>query len=166
MSLSLARRLMIVAATAAVFACPQAIAGDYDDNSRPQAWRGSTKDDGYPVPQPPPVNYDQRSYREDVPPRRIVAECLSKFDIRHALKRQGFHDYDAVELRGEVAFMLARNDEGRRFELEVDSCTGEVIHAQLQVIYAEPPRVYHDRYGVPRPVIGLHGEFGGRRHRW
>ena len=152
-----------------------AIAGSDSENL---PWKGA-RDDGYPVPQGPPSDRDyvppRGSTKDDVyeaprhePPRR-VAECLSKYGIRGALNSQGWHAFDNVEIRGNVAYMTAQNDGGRRFELRVDSCSGDVIDAQPRVVYVDrdpPPRVYYeDRYYAPRPAIGLYfGGGGGRRH--
>ena len=168
---TLARRLALAAATAMLLASPT-LAADYDDKGEPLPWRGSTKDDGYPVPQPPPANYDHRSYKDDAPPpprRQAAAECLSKYGIRSALNRQGWHEFDNVENRGATAFMTARNDGGRRFEVQFDNCTGEVIEAHPRVVYVErdplpPPPVYYERYYAPRPAVGLYFYGGGHRH--
>ena len=172
MNVSLARRLAVGTAAFVMLAgAAPAMAGG--EPGEPLPWRGSTKDDGYPVPQPPPgePQYEPRrgSTKDDVyePPRRR-AECLSKYGIRGALNSQGWHAFDDVEIRGNVAYMTARNDGGRRFDLRVDSCTGAVIDARPRVVYVDRdplPRVYYeDRYYAPRPAVGLYFYGGGRRH--
>jgi hypothetical protein len=175
----------ITAGTAAItvlLASPAFVqAGNYTDpgdsyqtgRSEPAPWRGSAKDeDGYPVPQPPSPSH--QSYKDDAPqppppPLRRTAECLSKFGIRGALNEQGWHAFEGVEIRGSVAFMSARNDNGRRFDLQIDSCTGTVIEAHPVTIYYEtpPPAPYY----VPRPAVGFRyygggygGGHGGHRH--
>jgi hypothetical protein len=134
-------------------------AGTYQDE-QPLPWRGgSTKDDGYPVPQPPPAEYQPRRIPQHAP------ACLSKYGIRSALNRQGWHAFDNVETRGNIAFMTARNDGGRRFEVEFDSCTGDVVTAHPVVVYVDrpPPPVYY----APRPAIGLYYGYGyGHHRRW
>jgi hypothetical protein len=125
-------------------------------------WRGSARDDGYPVPQPPPPSeHRYQSYKDDapapLPPPRRVAECLSKYGIRSALNQQGWHAFDGVEMRGPVTYMTARNDGGRRFDVQFDSCNGAVIDARPIVVYREGPPVYYE----PRPAVGLY--FGGGR---
>lgn len=123
-----------------------AMAADYAEEP---AWRNPPREDGYPQPVPPPQDgYRQpyQSYKDDpapppplAPRRRVVAECLSKYGIREALNRQGWHEFANVEIRGEVAYMIARNDNGRAFDLQVDSCTGDVFEAQPRVVYVDRP---------------------------
>ena len=169
MTHSFARWLAAGAVATAMLALTAPVqAGNYTDRgdsyqaAEPMPWRGSAKDDeGYPVPQAPPREYHQ-SYKDDgAPPPRRTAECLSKFGIRGALNEQGWHAFDGVELRGRVAFMTARNDDGRRFELQVDSCTGAVIEAHPVAVYYETPP---PRYYEPRPAVGLYFYGGGHRH--
>ena len=172
--LKLCRAALSAMALSIVAGAAPALAASDSENL---PWRGA-RDDGYPVPQGPPGNADyvpQRGSTKDEvyepprhetpryePPRR-VAECLSKYGIRGALNSQGWHAFDNVEIRGNVAYMTAQNDGGRRFDLRVDSCSGDVIDAQPRVVYVDrdpPPRVYYeDRYYAPRPAIGLY--FGG-----
>jgi hypothetical protein len=148
-----------------------AIAGDeyrrdsgerYVTQSEPLPWRGSTKDDGYPIPQGP-----SESYAPPPAPRRAVA-CVSTVGMRDALNGQGWHAFSDVDYRGPIAYMSARSDRGRRFDLQVDSCSGEVIEAHPAVVYADPPRVYYDE----RPAVGVYiggghrfrGHHGGHRY--
>jgi hypothetical protein len=146
-----------------------AIAGDeyrrdsgerYATQPEPLPWRGSTKDDGYPVPQGPSESYSAPPHA----PRR-TASCVSTVGMRDALNGQGWHAFSDVDYRGPIAYMSARSDRGRRFELQVDSCSGEVIEAK-PVVYAAPPRVYYDE----RPAVGVYigggrGYYGGE-HRY
>ena len=176
MNIALVHRLAVGAITAVMIAASvPAMAADYDDRGEPLTWRGNATNDGYPVPVPPPPSDYRHSYKDDaVPPpppvaprRRVVAECLSKYGIREALNRQGWHEFANVEIRGDVAYMIARNDNGRAFDLQVDSCSGDVFEAHPRVIYADRP-VYYERYYAPRPAIGLYFGGGGygHRHRW
>lgn len=175
MKIALVHRLAVGAFTAVMLAASvSAMAADYDDRGEPLPWRGNTARDGYPVPVPPPAADYRPSYKDEglpppapAPRRRVVAECLSKFGIREALNRQGWHEFANVEIRGDVAYMVARNDNGRAFDLQVDSCTGDVFEAQPRVIYTERP-VYYERYYAPRPAIGLYFGGGGYGHhrRW
>jgi len=164
--------LVAGALLAASLAASPVIAADYGE---PLPWRGAAKGDGYPVPQPPPGDDDQPSYKDDpapplppreAPRRRVVAECLSKYGIREALNSQGWHEFANVEMRGDVAYMIARNDRGRPFDLTIDSCSGDVIDAIPRRIRAERPD--YDRYYAPRPAIGLHfgGGYGHHRRHW
>jgi hypothetical protein len=155
-------------ATAFVLIATATGAGAADDVYRPDSrngpaveeplpWRGSTKDNGYPVPQPPP----QSDYQ---PPRRptVARECLSTVGLRDALNSQGWHAFSDVERRDSVAYMSARSDRGRRFDLQVDNCTGDVIEAN-PVIYTEAPRTY---YYEERPSVGVYIGGGGGHHRY
>lgn len=158
-----------VAIAAALAASPAAMAGDYGE---PLPWRGNATNDGYPVPQPPPGEYGTGSYKDDpLPPppprRRVVAECLSKYGVREALNRQGWHEFANVEMRGEYAYMIARNDNGRPFDLTIDSCSGDVVDAVPRRTYADRP-IYYERYYAPRPAVGLYfgGGYGGHRRHW
>lgn len=184
MTPALVHRLAVGALTAVLIAASvPAMAADYDDRGEPLPWRGNAAaaKDGYPVPVPPPPPVDYRqSYKDDdalppppplpAPRRRVAAECLSKYGIREALNQQGWHEFANVEIRGEVAYMIARNDRGRAFDLQVDSCSGDVFEAHPRVVYSEGP-VYYGRYYAPRPVIGLrygggYGHHRYRSHRW
>jgi hypothetical protein len=167
MTYSFLRKLLVLGAAAGALSGAPAMAADGE-----QPWRGSAKDDGYPVPQPPPADYNRGgSYKDDPAPppapRRHASSCLSKYGIRHALNEQGWHEFDNVEMRGDVAFMTAAREGGRRFELQVDSCTGDVIEARPRVVYVDPPPAvyYGPRYYEPRPAIGFYFG-GGGRHRW
>lgn len=139
------------------------------------SWNGAGAiKDGYPEPVPaPPLGYKDTntrgSYKDDAappPPVRRAAQCLSKPGLRSALNEQGWYDFDHVDYRGELAFMTANNDRGRRFEVEFDACSGDVVKARPLTVYVErpayPPPVYfgHRYYGPPRPYVGLHA------HRW
>jgi hypothetical protein len=178
MNLALVHRLAVGAITAVMLAASvPAMAADYDDRGEPLPWRGNQATrDGYPVPvAPPPADYRQ-SYKDDAAPppppvaprRRVVAECLSKYGIRESLNRQGWHEFANVEIRGDVAYMIARNDNGRAFDLQVDSCNGDVVEAHPRVVYSERP-VYYERYYAPRPAVGFYfgGGYGhGHHRRW
>jgi hypothetical protein len=151
--------LLALGSTVAV--TPAAFAGDeyrrdggdrYATQPEPLPWRGSTKDDGYPVPQGPSESYSEP---QSVPRRK--ASCISTVGMRDALNGQGWHAFSDVDYRGPIAYMSARSDRGRRFELQVDSCSGEVLEARPAVVYAVPPRVYYD----DRPAVGVY--IGGGR---
>ena len=169
---TLSRTLGLALLTAVVVhITPSAQAGDFDNQAPP--YRGSTKDDGYPIPQPPPPDYRQGSYKDDPlpppPPPRRVAECLSKYGIRNALNQQGWHEFENVEIRGDTARMLARNDGGRRFDLRFDTCTGQVLDSHPHVVYVdEPPPVIDHYYYAPRPAVGFYFGGGGGygHHHW
>ena len=173
MLIRLVHRLAAGVLVAACLAANPALAGDYGE---PLPWKSQAPRDGYPVPQGPPTGYDQGgSYKDDPAPppppraeprRRVVAECLSKYGIREALNRQGWYEFANVEMRGELAYMVARNDRGRPFDLTFDSCSGDVVDAIPRVVRADAP-IYYERYYEPRPAFGVYvggGRYGG--HGW
>ncbi len=49
---------------------------------------------------------------------------------RARLERQGWHDFRDVMLEGDVAVLRARAADGRRYEITVDRCGGEVLEAR------------------------------------
>jgi hypothetical protein len=87
---------------------------------------------------------DRREYREyrepmPYPPRfsspysrysRQGHTCLRRQEIRRALMDLGWGDFHDLELRGEVARLRARRPSGRLYDLDVDRCTGEIVHAR------------------------------------
>lgn len=161
-----------LAAAAAVIATTLIVAGPADAQDRyGDAYRDDLVKDGYPVPVPAP----EPGYREPPPPSykddrappppvyRQSSTCLSKPALRLALKEQGWHNFDDVEYRGKLAVMTADNDRGRRFDVEFDACSGDVVDARPIVVehippprYYAPPRYYGYYYGPPRPLVGLH----------
>ena len=71
------------------------------------------------------------------------------------------HDFDNVDSHGKLTYMTARRDGGGRFDLEMDSCSGEVIESHALVAYRDgPPPAYF----YPRPAVGVYigGGWGGR----
>ncbi|MDZ4843419.1 MAG: hypothetical protein SH859_14940 [Hyphomicrobium aestuarii] len=105
--------------------------------------------DGYPEPVQPPGDDDREplrgSSKDDEPPLppvrryRQTADCLTKPALRLALKEQGWHNFDAVEYRDRSSIMTADNDRGRRFEVEFDACSGDVVGARPLAVHVEAP---------------------------
>ncbi len=163
------RSIFSLLATIAVFgsaSVPLAPAAAQDrsySDSRDLPWQSQgTVKDGYPEPVPAPSRgyrepSPQTSYKDDGPPpvvyRRKSSACLTKPDLRLALKEQGWHNFDEVDYRRDNAVMTADNEHGRRFEVAFDACHGHVVEARPVVAYAPPPTVYYERpryYGAPR----------------
>ena len=164
------RRLVAGCIVAVCAAAAPANAEDYDrraDDSYRGSDNGSTRD-GYPVPQGPDAAPPHQSYKDDAPPppapRRHAGRCLDTGGIQHALHEQGWHDFDNVENSGKVTYMTARRDGGGRYDLEMDSCSGEVLEAHALVAYRDAPP---PAYFYPRPSVGVYigGGYGyGHRH--
>jgi len=70
--------------------------------------------------------------------------------IAHArLRADGWRDFGNFEARGNLVYMQARRPSGRRFDLTVDTCSGEIIEARPLFTgrsYAGTPRRYWQPY--------------------
>jgi hypothetical protein len=87
-------------------------------------------DNGY-APPPPPPPYPAPAYHEGRWPTydRFAQGCLPRHAIRDRLVRQGWHDFDDLVLRGDVAHVRARRPDGYLFDLTVDRCDGRILEA-------------------------------------
>ena len=113
---------------------------------------------------PPPVvverpPYDQPyGYRDEVaprdrygylrpmrPPLRADDGCMPPREIRRSLRGEGWREFEDLELRGATAVIRARRPNGKPYELEVDRCSGDIVHARP--LFDRPvPYAYRDRY--------------------
>jgi len=111
------------------------------EGDRDYRFRGSTRD-GYPAPVPP--RFTERPYGPD-------GGCVPRWQIRHRLRAEGWTDFRPLERAGEIATVRARRqDTGREFTLEVDRCSGAIVHARpcyLRTFGAYEPRPW--RYRAP-----------------
>jgi hypothetical protein len=135
-------------------------------------YRGSSKDDGYPEPVPPPAHYEPGPrHGHDSPygaprPKRTAERCFDKHGIRDALNAQGWRHFDEVTIRDDIAHMTADDDRGRRFEVKFDTCTGEVVAARPvygdgrgHAEHDDEAEDEDDRYAdVRRPRAGVYGD--------
>jgi hypothetical protein len=118
---------------------------------------------GQPYGQPPipraPVyggRYDDRyyeegdryAYKDQRFPRQ--GQCVPREHIKYQLKEQGWHDFQDLELRREVATLIARRPSGRPFELTIDRCSGAIV--SMRRLERHPYGPYADR-----------GQWQGRR---
>jgi hypothetical protein len=116
---------------------------------------------------PPPryaerYEYRERTYREPVPgyayrddrylaPDRFAEDyrprpgCLPRYEIRQGLAREGWHDFQALELRPDIALLRARRPNGALFDLKVDRCSGAVVDAHPIGGYVPGPYAYGPR---------------------
>jgi hypothetical protein len=117
--------------------------GAYDGEPEPYEYRGGSIKDGYPAPVPPPAaRYDEGRYR-------IEAACIPRWQIKRRLRDEGWVDLWPLERGGPVVSVKARRAQsGRMFVLDVDRCTGEIVHARPQFLRTfgayDPPR-WRDR---------------------
>jgi hypothetical protein len=119
--------------------------------------------EGYGHPPPGVPIPRERVYREyDAPPahRRHYADlpprhhayaagrgCTPKDEVRFRLEQEGWIDLHGAEV-GEAgsAYVKARRRSGRLFELQIDRCSGDVLHARPLELRERP---YAD-YAAPR----------------
>lgn len=73
--------------------------------------------------------------------------CVPRHIIRRDLKAAGWGDFHGLEVRHNVILLQARRPSGRLFDLKVDRCTGDIVHAKA----CDGP--YYGRYA-----------YGPRRH--
>jgi hypothetical protein len=157
-----------------VTAAPSANAADMDPYYVPK--RGSPYDDPrygdiYRHP-PPPSRHAEPRYYEPPPPPYIPRDrygylepmpripgfrehryaeremrCLPRHEIKRMLHERGWHEFQEVELSGEVAFLNARRASGNLYELRIDRCTGEVIGSRFIAGPSDRPYAWRERPG-------------------
>jgi hypothetical protein len=102
------------------------------DEPLPQAepWRDRR---GYLAPLPQPRFDEPTRHVYGEPPRQYHGprQCLERRAVRDGLAADGWHDFQDVALRGEVAVLTARRTGGDVYRLQVDRCTGEVVEARM-----------------------------------
>lgn len=106
------------------------------------------RDERYAAPPPPYVEPGPRyQYQRD---GRQGAGCLPQHAIHDRLARHGWQDFHDPQVEGKVAHVRARRPNGRLFDLTVDRCSGEVLHAEvIDPRSAQAPAPYYrdDRNG-------------------
>ncbi len=75
---------------------------------------------------PPPVH----RYSEVPPPHVRDPGCVPRREIHFRLRADGWSDFEDLELRGDIALVRARRPSGEPYELSVDRCTGDIVHAR------------------------------------
>jgi hypothetical protein len=127
-----------VAAVAFVSVAPASAADIYDRRT------GATYEDPryadiYTHPEPPrPLGPPRREYLAPMQPhydgpRRHSSgpvNCASHHEIRRDLIEQGWGEFNDIELRGSSALIEARRPNGHLYQLKIDRCSGEILHAQ------------------------------------
>lgn len=111
---------------------PRAYGGDPRRTDPPRSYKD---DDVAPAPRrysdaplPGPRHYREERYE---PPVGYRHGCTPRREIRRALMEDGWFDFSGLELRGDVALIHARRDNGRVFALKLDRCTGRVLRAEV-----------------------------------
>ena len=108
---------------------------------------------GPPIPREPVYRDDYDTERYDGPrrhsyldPRRPYAgHCLPREVVKERLLRQGWHDFHAGNVQGDIATVHARRPSGRLFALAIERCSGEIVSAHP----LEPRRFGPYAYGPP-----------------
>lgn len=93
----------------------------------PRRWSRKDRVEGEylaPMPHAPSFEY-RRTRREFAEP-----ECVHRREIRRELVRDGWSDFQDLEIRDGFAFVTARRPRGQFYRLKVDRCDGEVVHAK------------------------------------
>ena len=73
--------------------------------------------------------------------------CLSKYQIRRKLKRQGWRGFELIRANRRIAVITARQIGGDRYKLRVDRCSGEVLRARVIDSYANDSYAYRSTTG-------------------
>jgi hypothetical protein len=76
-----------------------------------------------------PLPGPRHHYRDE--PSHDRRGCTPRREIRRALMHDGWFDFRGLELRGDIALVRARRDNGRVFALKLDRCTGRVLRAEV-----------------------------------
>lgn len=109
---------------------PRRYAAPYPEAYYREPYPPYRRDDGYlrPMNPPYPPAYEERRWRSS---DRYDGGCLPRHVIKDRLVRSGWHDFDDLELRGEVAHVRARRPDGYLFDLTVDRCDGRILEARM-----------------------------------
>ncbi len=70
--------------------------------------------------------------------------CLPRHVIKKRLHREGWSNFQDIDLRGDVARVEARRENGDLFKLKVDRCTGDILKAELLERYDVGPYAYRE----------------------
>lgn len=69
----------------------------------------------------------------------LVSQCAPRAEIRDRLLRQGWHDFEEIDVRNRVAVVEARRPNGLPYRLKIDRCSGDVVSAHpLAPVYGGP----------------------------
>lgn len=118
--------------------------GAYSYERDDDGYRGGSVKDGYPVPVSPPApRYREGNYRAE-------ASCLPRWQIKRRLREDGWVDLRPIDRDGPIVSVKARRvQSGRMFTLDIDRCTGEIVHARREFLRTfgayDPPRWYDRR---------------------
>lgn len=102
----------------------------YTDNGSRHSYKDQPADESYDDRLPPPRRYSDvpryPQYRD-----RPAYGCVPRREVRRALYEDGWFELQLPVVDGPVVLLRARRDSGRLFELQLDRCTGRVLHAEV-----------------------------------
>lgn len=104
---------------------------DGDEPDHPSRWTDRRRGSDYLAPMPYPPGFGDR---QGVYDRRAggdwdTAGCVPRHEIRRGLIRDGWSDFDDLELREGMAIVRARRPDGQPYRLRIDRCSGEIVRA-------------------------------------
>jgi hypothetical protein len=136
---------LLAAMGSALVALP-AIAADIYDRGRVTSYEDPRYADIYTHPEPSrPLGPPRREYLAPMPPQYFdghrfdgtrrhssapSGNCAAHNEIRRDLTEQGWSEFTDVELRDTTALIEARRPNGNLYQLKIDRCSGEILHAQ------------------------------------
>ncbi len=69
----------------------------------------------------------------------LVSQCAPRAEIRDRLLRDGWYDFEELDVRNRVAVVTARRPNGLPYRLKIDRCSGDVVSAHpLAPVYGGP----------------------------
>jgi hypothetical protein len=91
--------------------------------------------------------YDERG-GDDGRRFRMADHCTPRPLVMRRLLRDGWYSFADIEFRGELAVVSAENEDGGRYRLVIERCSGEVVRAhRIGYRHTDWRR---SRYGGPR----------------
>lgn len=77
----------------------------------------------------------------------LVSQCAPRAEIRDRLLRDGWSDFEELDVRNRVAVVTARRPNGLPYRLKIDRCSGDVVSAQpMAPVYGGPYAFRERRY--------------------
>lgn len=76
---------------------------------------------------------------------RYADACTPRHVIRDRLYRQGWNDFQEIDLRRRMAVVEARRPNGLPYRLKIDRCTGDIVSAQPMAPVPSRPYAYGPR---------------------
>lgn len=79
-----------------------------------------------------------------------VPHCAPRAEIRDRLLREGWHDFEEIDVRARVAVVEARRPNGLSYRLKIDRCSGDIVSAHpIGPVYGGGPYAFRPRHYSP-----------------